>query len=163
MPRVKPPGAYDVTIDDRVFARPEGVTLLARCYRPVGAPPGHLLVDVHGGAWTYFDRTADAYFDRALASAGLTVVALDFRMRSAHPFEPAVADGGGGIRWAKAHAAELGAQPDRVGLIGGSSGGHLLMLAALTPARFAGTPVDAPDHVDARVAYALPLWPILDP
>ncbi len=163
MSPVQPPGAYDVTVDDRVFARPEGVTLLARCYRPVGAPPGHLLVDVHGGAWTYFDRTADAYFDRALASAGLTVVALDFRMGSAHPFEAAVADVVGGIRWAKAHAAELGARPDRVGLVGGSSGGHLLMLAALMPGVFAGTLVDAPDDVDARVAYALPLWPILDP
>ena len=156
-------GTYDVTVDDRAFACPEGVTLLARCYRPVGAPPGHLLVDVHGGAWTYFDRTADAYFDRALASAGLTVVALDFRMGSAHPFPAAVADVVGGIRWAKAHAGELGARADRVGLIGGSSGGHLLMLAALTPTAFAGTVVDAPDDVDARVAYALPLWPILDP
>jgi acetyl esterase/lipase len=163
MSAVQPPGAYDVTVDDRVFARLEGVTLLARCYRPIGAPPGHLLVDVHGGAWTYFDRTVDAYFDRALASAGLTVVALDFRMGSAHPFEAAVADVVGGIRWAKAHAAELGARPDRVGLIGGSSGGHLHMLAALTPGVFAGTLVDAPDDVDARVAYALPLWPILDP
>jgi acetyl esterase/lipase len=163
MSPVQPPGTYDVTVDDRVFARPEGVTLLARCYRPVGAPPGHLLVDVHGGAWTYFDRTADEYFDRALASAGLAVVALDFRMGSAHPFEAAVADVVGGIRWAKAHAAELGARPDRVGLVGGSSGGHLLMLAALTPGVFAGTLVDASDDVDARVAYALPLWPILDP
>jgi acetyl esterase/lipase len=163
MPLSSPPGTYEVTVDDRVFAEPEGVTLLARCYRPVGAPFGHLLVDVHGGAWTYFDRTVDAYPDHALASAGLTVVALDFRMGSAHPFEAAVADVVGGIRWAKAHAAELGARPDRVGLIGGSSGGHLLMLAALTPRAFAGTIVDAPDDVDASVAYALPLWPILDP
>jgi acetyl esterase len=163
MPTVSPLGAFDVTVDDRVFARPDGVTLLARCYRPAGAPTGRLLVDVHGGAWTYFDRTADTYFDQALASAGLTVVALDFRMGSAHPFPAAVADVIGGIRWAKAHAAELGALPDRVGLIGGSSGGHLLMLAALTPHAFMRTIVDAPDDVDARVAYALPLWPILDP
>ena len=50
MSPVKLPGAYGVTVDDRIFARPEGVTLLARCYGPVGALPGHLLVDVHGGA-----------------------------------------------------------------------------------------------------------------
>jgi len=163
MPTVGPIGAYDVAVDDRPFAQPGGVTLLARSYRPVGAPPAHLLVDVHGGAWTYFDRTADVYFDWALATCGLTVVALDFRMGAAHPFPAAVADVVAGIRWAKAHASELDARADRVGLIGGSSGGHLLMLAALTPAAFAGTVVDAPDDVDARVAYALPLWPILDP
>jgi len=163
MAPVGPLGAYDVVVDDRPFAQPGGVTLLARCYRPVGAPPANLLVDVHGGAWTYFDRTADAYFDRALATCGLTVVALDFRMGAAHPFPAAVADVVAGIRWAKAHANELDARADRVGLIGGSSGGHLLMLAALTPTAFPGTAVDAPEHVDARVDYALPLWPILDP
>jgi acetyl esterase/lipase len=158
-----PVGAYEVAVEDRPFAAPDGEPLLARVYRPLGAPPGHLLVDVHGGAWTYFDRTVDAYFDGALATCGLTVVALDFRMGAAHSFERAVADVVGGIRWAKAHARELGAVPHRVGLIGGSTGGHLSMLAALTPAAFAGTVVDAPDDVDARVAYALPLWPILDP
>jgi hypothetical protein len=37
------------------------------------------------------------------------------------------------------------------------------MLAALAPSSFGRTVVDAPDDVDARVGYALPLWPILDP
>ncbi len=158
-------GPYEVTHEDRPFARPDGRELLARIHRPATAGPWHALVDVHGGAWTYFDRRADAYFDRALAACGLVVVALDFRMGPAHRFPTAVADVVAGIRWTKAHAAELGARPDTVGLVGGSSGGHLLMLAALTPSApaFATTPVDAPADVDATVAYALPLWPILDP
>jgi acetyl esterase/lipase len=155
-----PVGAYEVAVEDRPFAAPGGERCSPGCTGPRGAP-GNPPVDVHGGAWSYFDRTADAYFDGALATSGLTVVALDFRMGAPHSFERAVADVVGGIRWAKAHAGELGARADRVGLLGGSSGGHLLMLAALTPAAFAGTVVDAPD--DARVDYALPLWPILDP
>lgn len=158
-------GAAEVTIEDRAFAEPGGEPLLARIYRPAGSGLHHLLVDVHGGAWTYFDRTADAYFDRALAACGLVVVALDFRMGPAHRYPTAVADVVAGIRWAKAHAAELGARTDRVGLIGGSSGGHLIMAAALRPHApdFTTTAVGAPPDVDATVAYALPLWPILDP
>jgi len=95
----------------------------------------------------------------------MMVVALDFRMGPAHRFPTAVADVVAGIRWTKAHAAELGARADHVGLVGGSSGGHLLMLAALTPhaPAFGTTAVDAPADVDAGVAYALALWPILDP
>src|SRR6185369_14931895 len=128
-----PTGAYEVTIEDRPFAQPDGGPLLARIYRPAGDGPGHLLVDVHGGAWTYFDRTADAYFDRALAACGLVVVALDFRMGPAHRWPTGAADIVAGIRWAKAHASELGARADKVGLIGASSGGQLAMAAALRP------------------------------
>jgi acetyl esterase/lipase len=160
-----PTGAYEVTIEDHPFAQPDGGPLLARVYRPGGDGPGHLLVDVHGGAWTYFDRTADAYFDLALAACGLVVVALDFRMGPAHRWPTAAADVVAGIRWAKAHAAELGARADHVGLIGGSSGGQLVMAAALRPhaPELATTAVDVPADVDASVSYALPLWPILDP
>jgi acetyl esterase len=146
-------GLTDVVHEDIEYARPDGEPLLARVYRPRGAAaPCPALVDVHGGAWTYFDRTADAYFDRALAATGMVVVALDFRQGAAHPWPTPVADVLAGIRWTKANAAALGARPDGVGLIGGSSGGHLAMIAALRPGA-----------ADARVAYALPLWPILDP
>jgi acetyl esterase len=158
-------GPYDVVVEDRVYASLGGADLLARIYRPASSGPWQALVDVHGGAWSYFDRTADAYFDRALAACGLVVVAVDFRMGPVHRYPTAVADVVAGIRWTKAHAGEIGARSDRVGLIGGSSGGHLLMLAALRPRaeEFGTTEVDAPADVDASVAYALPLWPILDP
>jgi acetyl esterase/lipase len=166
VPGFDPTGPDAVVHEDVVYAQPDGEPLHARVYRPAAAS-GLLpaLVDVHGGAWTHFDRKADAVFDRALAACGMVVVALDFRQAPAHRYPTAVADVVAGIRWVKAHAAALGVRPDDVGLIGGSSGGHLLMLAALQPSApaFAGTPVDAPAAVDARVAYALPLWPILDP
>lgn len=160
-----PAGGHDVVVEDRAFARPDGRELLATIYRPAQPGPWPALVDVHGGAWTYFDRTVDAYLDRALAASGMVVVAVDFRMGPSHRFPAAVADVVAGIRWTKAHAAALDARPDRLGLVGGSSGGHLLMLAALTPhaPAFGTTAVDAPADVDASVAYALPLWPILDP
>jgi acetyl esterase len=146
-------GLTDVVHEDVEYARPDGVPLLARVYRPRDAGAAcPALVDVHGGAWTYFDRTADAYFDRALAATGMVVVALDFRQGASHPWPTPVVDVIAGIRWTRTNAAALGARPDGLGLIGGSSGGHLVMMAALRP----GAP-------DLRVAYALPLWPILDP
>ncbi|TMA67401.1 MAG: alpha/beta hydrolase [Deltaproteobacteria bacterium] len=156
----------EVIQDDVEYARPGGQPLLARIYRPQAAQaePWPLLVDVHGGAWTYFNREVDWYFDSALAADGMVVVALDFRLAPTR-YPAAVADVVAGIRWAKAHAPALGARADDAGLIGGSSGGHLLMLAALCPSapEFSTTPVAGAEGVDARVAYAMPLWPILDP
>src|SRR5438552_1593833 len=71
----------EVVQDDVEYARPEGCLLLARIYRPRAVPPEPrpLLIDVHGGAWTYFNREVDWYFDSALAADGMVVVALDFR------------------------------------------------------------------------------------
>lgn len=165
-PRFDPAGPHAVVHEDVTWTQPDGEPLLARIYRPAGARgPWPALVDVHGGAWTYFDRRADAHFDAALAACGMVVVALDFRQGPAHRHPAATADVVAGIRWVKANAARLDARPDDVGLIGGSSGGHILMLAALRPhaPEYATTSVEAPADVDARVTYALPLWPILDP
>jgi acetyl esterase/lipase len=143
-------GPFAVDTDDVEYARPDGVPLLARVYRPRGAPDrSAALVDVHGGAWTFFDRTVDAHFDQALAACGLVVVALDFRQGPAHRHPAAVDDVLAGIAWVRAHAADLGVEPARIGLVGGSSGGHLALLAAL--------------RAEADAAFVLPLWPIADP
>lgn len=145
-----PAAGFPVDEEDVEYARASGDPLLARVYRPRGAEgPLATLVDVHGGAWTFFDRTADAYFDRALAACGLVVVALDFRQAPAHRHPAAVDDVVTGIRFFRTNAARFGVDPARIGLVGGSSGGHLLLLVAL--------------RADADVSFALPLWPIADP
>ncbi|HUF83260.1 MAG TPA: alpha/beta hydrolase, partial [Acidimicrobiia bacterium] len=132
--------------------------LLARVYRPVGAPAGDrpALVDLHGGAWRYFDRKVDAYYNRALAACGMVVVALDFRQAPDHRWPSAAEDVATGVRWVKQHADELSVTTDDVGIIGGSTGGHLALVVAIQP----GPPADG---VDASVAYALGLWPIAAP
>ena len=142
--------SFPVEMEDVEYACPEGTPLLARVYRaPRTREPLAALIDVHGGAWGFFDRTADTYFDRALAACGLVVAALDFRQAPAHRHPVAVDDIVSGIRFFRTNAARFGIHPRRIGLIGGSSGGHLLLLAAL--------------RADADVGFALPLWPIADP
>ncbi|HJQ85451.1 MAG TPA: alpha/beta hydrolase [Candidatus Binatia bacterium] len=159
---VDPAEPHDVAEEDVEWARPGGEPLLATVYRPARVDaPLPALVDVHGGAWNFFDRRVDAYYDRALAACGLVVIAI-VRQAPAHRYPTAVADLVAAVRWTRANAARLAAA-EPVGLIGGSSGGHLAMLAALRPhaPEFAATPVAT--DADPGVAYVLPLWPILDP
>jgi acetyl esterase len=157
----------DVVVEDVPYATPDGEPLLARVYAPRDGGPWPALVDVHGGAWTLFDRTVDAQFDAGLAARGTVVVALDFRQAPSHRFPTAVADVVAGIRFVRANAARLRVRPDAIGVIGGSSGGHLALLAALRPhaPEHGGTPWigDTGAAVDARVSFALALWPIADP
>lgn len=164
-----PRGRYEVAHEDEVYASPAGTPLLARIYRPRGAGDAPLpaLVDVHGGAWSFFDRRADAYIAQGLAACGAVVVSLDFRQGAEQRFPASVSDVLAGVRFTRFHAARLGVDPATIGLIGGSSGGHLCLLAGVKPRapEFQGTSFTGDDGrpVDARAAFVLALWPIANP
>ena len=166
-------GPHEVEVVDTPYARPGGTELLARIYRPAGAPtaPRAAVVHVHGGAWARLDRTADAILCQALAASGRVVVALDFRQAPDHRFPAASADVAAGVRYARAHAGRLGVDPTRIGLLGSSSGGHLALLHAVRPGapEAVGTPIVTPDGApdpgrgDAGVAFVVALYPVADP
>lgn len=151
-----------VSETDVVFASTPSGDLTGRLYRPAGAVHA-AVVDVHGGAWTFGDRTMNALISRRFAAAGIAVFALDFRMPPAARYPETVTDVAAGIRWLKAHAAEAGTDPSRVGVFGASSGGHLALLAGLRPfdPRYAGTPL--PGELDVAVPYIALAWPVSDP
>jgi acetyl esterase/lipase len=123
------------------------------------------LLDVHGGVWNFLDRTYDAPMNLALAASGLVVVAIDYRLAPASPYPASVADVNYATRWLKAHAADFNGRATHLGGIGGSAGGHLLMLSAMRShdPRYAALPLPAAPDVDATLAYLLLLSPILDP
>src|SRR3989442_2179531 len=134
---------YAVDESDVPFAKPLGLELLARVYRPKNGPMQNLpaLVDVHGGAWNANDRTVGAQHGRGLAACGLVVVSLDFRQGPDHQHPAASADVAAGVRWARANARELQIDAGRIGLTGHSSGGHLALLVSVTPGAEAHTGV----------------------
>ena len=162
-----------VTARDVVWARPDGLELLACVYdvasRTVPAP---VVVDVHGGAWSSGDRLSGALYDAALAQSGLVVVAIDFRMGPDFKHPAASADVAAAVRWVRLRADALRIDARHVGYVGSSSGGHLAMLAGLKPnaPMHFGTPIvdgdnsaKAHDEIDASVDYVVALWPVSDP
>jgi acetyl esterase len=159
-----PSARHEVRVDDVTSVQRGDASLLARVYRPVASGPWPALIDVHGGAWSYCDRTIDVTFAQALASSGMVVVSLDFRQGADGPFPASIRDVLSGVRFVRRERAALDVADAPLGIIGGSSGGHLALLAAICPDepefREAGDP-----HADASasVDYALGLWPIADP
>ena len=114
-----------------------------------------------GGGWNGGSPPAfypqSAYF----ASRGMVAIAPDYRTKSGQGTSPydAVTDGKSAIRWVRAHAAELGIDPNRVAAGGGSAGGHLAASAGIVPG------LDEPDEDAAisSVPNALVLWfPVID-
>jgi acetyl esterase/lipase len=153
---------YDVTKEDVEYRRIGDKSLLARIYKPRGSGPFPAVIGVHGGAWTSGDRANNQAIDQVLAAAGVIVVALDFRMAPGSPYPASVADVNYGIRWLKAHAADLNSRADWVGAVGSSSGGHQMLLNALRP-RYPQYGSEEIGSFDAEISYAVACWPIADP
>jgi acetyl esterase/lipase len=140
-------------------------TLMARIYQPQGAGPFPALLDVHGGAWNDQDRTANAPVDERLAASGILVVAIDVRLAREAPYPASVADVNYGIRWLKSKARAWNGDPETLGALGSSSGGHVLELCAMRPydPRYTVYPLLEAPHLDATLAYLVARSPISDP
>jgi acetyl esterase/lipase len=129
-------------IEDIEYRSVDGQPLLGRLYQPERAQAA--MVEVHGGAWTMNDRLTNAVLHQHLAANGIAVFSLDFRMAPSHPFPAALEDVNHGIRFMRRRFK-------RVGGIGTSSGGYLIVLAALRA------------DEQTKLDFVVGCWPILDP
>ncbi|PYM91647.1 MAG: alpha/beta hydrolase [Candidatus Rokuibacteriota bacterium] len=138
---------------------------MARVYQPQGAGPFPTVLDLHGGAWRRKDRFAEEPMDRAIATSGVLVVAIDLRLSEEAPYPASVQDANYGVRWLKARAVEWNGDPTRIGVYGSSSGGHVAQLLAMRPRdpRYNAMTLSAAPNVDATVAYVATRSPISDP
>ncbi|MBV8615285.1 MAG: alpha/beta hydrolase [Acetobacteraceae bacterium] len=143
--------------------QPYRETLQARLFTPEGTGPFPAVIDIHGGAWCGGDLNDGQSRNEALAGAGFFVAAINFR-HGADGYPTSLADINYATRWVKAHAGELRVRPDRVGLSGNSSGGHLAILAAMRPRdpRYAAIPLRG-GPADASVEAVAMLWPVINP
>jgi len=159
-----------VDTETLIYGRADGIELRAERYRATDQRDrlGRAVVMVHGGAWTSNDRLSPEVLCSDLAAGGFTVFSLDFRdgRNGKHPC--AVQDITAGIRYVRTRATEFEIDPDRIGLIGSSSGGHLVLLAGIQPDIDAhrGTPIVADvdaGSLSAHVCCVVALWPVSDP
>jgi acetyl esterase/lipase len=157
---------YDITVEDVEYLRHGATPLLARLYRPRGAGPFPLMVELHGGAWCRQDRLADAVIHEPLARSGVVVAALDFRQPPVAPYPASFQDIHYAIRWLKVRARDLGSRPDMVGSMGNSSGAHQAMLLGMRPfdPRYGALPAPAGSPAaDAAVRCVVMCSPVIDP
>jgi acetyl esterase/lipase len=157
---------YAVDIQDAEYLRHGDQALLARLFKPRGSGPFPIVVELHGGAWVRGDRLNGNAANEALAKHGVIVAALDFRMPPVASYPASLADIHYGIRWCKTQAAAWGGRPDKVGVMGTSSGAHQAMLIGMRPhdPRYAALPLPAGvPAVDGTVGCVIMVSPVIDP
>ena len=126
--------------------------------RPTGCPT---LLQVHGGAWVIGDKSQQGRpLMRHLARAGWVCFAPNYTLSPRGTWPQHVVDVKQAIRWIREHGEEYGADPGFLVLTGGSAGGHLAALAALT----ANDPSYQPgfEDVDTTVQGCVPYYGVYD-
>ncbi len=160
-----PKAMYQVSERDVQYLDVNGITRLVRIYQPEEPGPFPILLSVHGGAWTDKDHTDNGVTSRPLAASGMVVAAIGLRTAPAFPYPAMIQDTNYAVRWLKFHAFDFNGDPEMIGGIGYSSGGHTLPLAAMRPEdpRYGALPVEGGAGLDARLSWMIPCWPVIDP
>ena len=120
-----------------------------------------VLLQVPGGAWMVGSKRQQAYpLMSHLAELGWVCVAINYRLSPRSTWPDQIVDVKRALAWVKEHIAEYGGDPDWVAITGGSAGGHLSSLAALTP----NDPQFQPgfEDADTSVRAAVPFYGLYD-
>jgi acetyl esterase/lipase len=116
-----------------------------------------VLLQVPGGAWAIGMRRPQAYPLLAhLAERGWVCVSIDYRVSPRHTWPDHIVDVKRALAWIKENIADYGGDPGFVAITGGSAGGHLSALAALTPNDAQWQP--GFEEADTSVVAAVPIY-----
>jgi acetyl esterase/lipase len=125
---------------------------------PQGAP---VLVYIHGGAWVIGDKREQGLpLLHELARRGWVTVTINYRLSPRATWPDHIVDCKRAVAWVRAHISEYGGDPGFIAVSGGSAGGHLSALLALTPGDRNFQP--GFEAIDASVDACVPFYGVYD-
>jgi acetyl esterase/lipase len=135
--------AGNIKVDhDVIFGKGGTVDLkLDIAYPSQGKGPFPALIYIFGGGWGYYsgDRSQCIEAIQAAAQRGYVAATVDYRLTNVKEngktkflFPAQLYDVKSAVRWMRANASRYHIDPDRIGTVGWSSGGHLALLLGLT-------------------------------
>ncbi|GAA1913046.1 hypothetical protein GCM10009737_13090 [Nocardioides lentus] len=134
------------TVVQRTAVSTPAGPLPVRVHRPAGPArvPRPVVLALHGGGFVVGSaRQSDFTASWVARALGAVVVAPDYRLAPRHRFPAAVEDCRAALGWTHAHAADLGGDPERLGVLGESAGGNLAAVTTLSAAAEDGPRVRA--------------------
>lgn len=151
-------GDRPIDAEDRVIPGPAGapdleVTILTPRGHDLTRPALPVLYNIHGGGMIVGHRSWETgRLVQLVEELGVIAVNVEYRLAPENPYPAGVEDCYAGLVWLAEHAAELGADPDRIVVMGGSAGGGFSAAVALL----------ARDRGGPALAGQLLLCPMID-
>jgi acetyl esterase/lipase len=134
----------EIVIEDNItYGKADDTELKLDLARPEGDGPFPAIVFIHGGGWSGGNRQGYRGQIQEAARRGYVAATISYRLMkfdeskkettTATPIFPAqIHDAKAAIRWMRSNAKKYHVDPDRIGVTGGSAGGHLSLLVGLT-------------------------------
>ncbi len=123
----------DVTFEkDIEFSNPDNQHLMLNLARPKGDGPFPAIICIHGGGFRAGTRAGYDGQCKTLAQHGFVAATIEYRLAPKYQFPAAVFDCKAAVRWMRANAAKYHVDPNRIGVTGGSAGGHLVQFLGVT-------------------------------
>ncbi|MEJ2378325.1 MAG: alpha/beta hydrolase [Pseudolabrys sp.] len=114
-------------VEERTIVVPSGHTRV-RLYDPGIDAPAPTVILIHGGGWEFGDLDTYDGFARQIAKrSGLRCLSIEYALVPEHPFPAPLDDCIAAVRWAASEGAALGIDPQRMAVIGDSSGANLAL------------------------------------
>jgi acetyl esterase/lipase len=121
-----------VVENDIEYSNPDNQHLMVDMARPTGNGPYPAILCIHGGGFRAGDRHGYDGLIKRLAENGYVAVTVEYRLAPKYQFPAAVYDCKAAVRWLRANAAKYHVDPQRIGVTGGSAGGHLAQFLGVT-------------------------------
>lgn len=130
--RVLPQTPPGITMSVKEVAVYPEHTVTLTMYVPEAPGVYPAILDIHGGGWSARQVENDRPLMERLAARGFVTGIVSYRLSTEAKYPAALTDCKSALRYLRAHAAELKLDPKRIGVMGGSAGGHLSALTAMT-------------------------------
>ena len=148
---------YGEILTDVAYCTADNSAQKMDVYFPDSGGPWPALVYVHGGSWMRGDKTEALMFASGLTAQGYLVVSINYSLYPPARFPAMIQDVKCAVRSLRAHAGEYNLDPNRIGAMGVSAGGHLVSLLGTSDQSDgwdAGEYLDQSSRVKAVIAMA---------
>ena len=168
-PKTKTSFPTDIRVEREVAYLPAGRKEKADLYFPLTMPKATKLpavLIIHGGGWVGGKRDAarEINIGSTLARNGFVAMSIDYKLSSDKNavWPTNLWDCKTAVRWLRKNAERLGIDPERIGVLGGSAGGHLAAMVALTTPADGLDPAGPDGDISCRVKCCADFYGIAD-
>lgn len=154
--------AYSKT--EIIYGRKDGMALTMTMLKPLSKSNGKAIISVLSGNWISSERMREGFPERTqmYIDHGYTVFGVMVGCQPRYTIPDEILDLKRAVRFVRYNAKEYGIDPDKIGITGSSSGGHLSLMIATADETVNAKPTDPVDKVSSRVQAIAVFYPPTD-